>query len=131
MSIIGGLVNKYFFGLRSQPTRTYSIDTGGKIDNQESMQQAIYHILMCERYNNVIYDDDYGVELEQYLGKDIGYIRASIGRTLSEALLQDDRIKKVVINSVEKSDVDPNSCIVVFTVYTSYGNFKEKLNVLQ
>ena len=129
-SIIGAVVDKYVF-LKSQPTLTYSISTGGKIDNEEAIRQAIYHILMTERYSNPIYDHDYGIELNQYIGKDINYIRASIERTLREALLQDDRIQNVVVNRVEKSDVEVNSYIIEFTVYTSYGNFEEILNVLQ
>lgn len=115
-----------------QPNLTYKLGestVAGKItDKIESVKQAIYHILMTERYSNPIYDDDYGVELEKYQNQDIGYIQANIQQTLKEALTQDDRITDVVINSVEKIDI--NSCIVDFTVYTIYGNIEEKINVL-
>ena len=61
-----------------QPSLTYrfgNYTVAGKIDEIESVKQAVYHILMTERYSNPIYDDYYGVELEQYIGKDIGFIR--------------------------------------------------------
>ena len=115
-----------------QPSLTFnaskdSID--GKIDNLESIKQSIEHILSTERYSNPIYSDAYGVELEQYLGKDYGYLVADIETTLNDALKQDDRIKNVIVDNIEKMELD--SVKVEFTVYTIYGNVKEELNVLQ
>ena len=116
-----------------QPNLTYKLGnstvTGKITDKIESVKQAIYHILMTERYSNPIYDDDYGIELEKYQNQDFGYIQANIEQTLKEALTQDDRITDVYVNSVEKLDL--NSCLVNFTVYTIYGTIEEKLNVLQ
>ena len=43
----------------------------GFVNNLEAVKQAIYHILMTERYKYTIYDDNYGVELQQYVGKRI------------------------------------------------------------
>lgn len=116
-----------------QPDLTYrlgSTTVAGKIDKLESIKQAVYHILSTERYSSPIYDDNYGVELEQYIGKDIGYIQADIENTLREALTQDDRITNVVVNDVKKSDEQKNACVIEFTVYTIYGNYNENMSIL-
>lgn len=116
-----------------QPDLTYRLGNttvAGKIDKLESIKQAVYHILSTERYSSPIYDDDYGVELERYIGKDIGYIQADIENTLKEALTQDDRITNVVVNDVEKSDKQKNACVIKFTVYTIYGNYNENTSIL-
>ena len=115
-----------------QPDLTYRLGTDtvvGKIDKLESIKQAIYHILSVERYSNPIYDDDYGVELEQYIGADIGTVKADIENTLREALTQDDRINDVVVDSITQSG--NASCLVEFTIYTIYGNVEGEINVLQ
>ena len=52
-----------------------------------------------------------------------------IETTLNDALKQDDRIKNVIVDNIEKMELD--SVKVEFTVYTIYGNIKEELNVLQ
>lgn len=116
-----------------QPDLTYrlgSTTVAGKIDKLESIKQAVYHILSTERYSSPIYDDNYGVELEQYIGKDIGYIQADIENTLREALTQDDRITNVVVNDVKKSDKQKDACVIEFTVYTIYGNYNENMSIL-
>lgn len=116
-----------------QPNLTYRLGektVAGKINQLEAVKQSIYHILSTERYSNPIYDDDYGVELEQYIGKDIGYITADIENTLREALCQDDRITDVQVNDVSKSTEQESACVVDFTVFTIYGNIEETLNVL-
>lgn len=116
-----------------EPNLTYRLGSktiSGKIDKIESIKQSINHILSTERYSSPIYDDDYGIELEQYIGKDIHFIRASIENELREALCQDDRITDVKVNNVEKGE-QGNSCVIDFSVYTQYGVLEEEINVLQ
>ena len=117
-----------------QPVLTYRMGESaivGKItDRIESVKQSILHILSTERYSNPIYDDDYGVELEKYIGQDKGTVIADIENTLNEALTQDDRITKIKVNSITDG-VESNSLVVEFTVYTIYGEIGEVLNVVQ
>lgn len=117
-----------------QPDLTYRMGESaivGKItDRIESVKQSILHILSTERYSNPIYDDDYGVELEKYIGQDKGMVIADIENTLNEALTQDDRITKIKVNSITDG-VENNSLVVEFTVYTIYGEIGEVLNVVQ
>ena len=115
-----------------QPNLTYRLGektVAGKIDTLESVKQAVYHILSTERYSNPIYDDNYGIELEQYIGKDIGFIVANIEDTLREALCQDDRINDIQVDNVEKSSQQNNACLVEFTVFTIYGNYSDSMNI--
>ena len=123
--------NAYFV---RQPNLTYRLDgtySNGMISGLEAMKQAVYHILMTERYSNPIYDDDYGVELEQYVGKDLAYISATIEQTLREALTQDDRVQEVIVNSVAQDEKNMNVCNIEFTVMTIYGEFEGSVNVIQ
>lgn len=116
-----------------EPDLTYRLNEEtiiGKVDKMDSIKQSIYHILSTERYSSPIYDDDYGIELEQYIGKDIHFIRASIENELKEALCQDDRITDVKVNSVDEGE-QKNSCVINFSVYTEYGVLEEEINVLQ
>ena len=117
-----------------QPDLTYRMGESaivGKItDKIESVKQSILHILSTERYSNPIYDDDYGVELEKYIGQDKGTVIADIENTLNDALTQDDRITKIKVNSITDG-TESNSLVVEFTVYTIYGEIGEVLNVVQ
>lgn len=115
-----------------QPDLTYRMGektVAGRIDKIEAVKQAVYHILSTERYSNPIYDDNYGVELEKYIGQDYGVIVADIENTLREALIQDDRITDVQVNEVNKGE-EHNSCIVEFTVFTIYGNIEDSLSIV-
>lgn len=99
----------------------------GFVDNLEAIRQAIYHILMTERYAYLIYDDNYGVELEQYIGKDLDYIQATIEETLREALTYDLRILDVTVNNIEQ--IDNSTVLINFTVNTEYGDLILEVNV--
>ena len=92
--------------LISYPNKTYRCTETqiiGKIDDLKAIEQAIQHILSIERYAYLIYDDNYGVELEKYIGQDYSFLEATIEDTLREALTQDDRILDVVVTNIYKT----------------------------
>lgn len=99
----------------------------GYVDNKEAMKQAIYHILMTERYAYLIYTDNYGVELEQYIGADFNYIKTTIESTLKDALLYDLRIKDVHVTNV--TQVNTDAVLVKFTANTIYGDLQLEVNI--
>jgi hypothetical protein len=99
----------------------------GFVDNLEAVKQSIYHILSIERYAYLIYDDNYGVEFEQYIGKDFDYINATIENTLQEALLYDLRILDVSVDNIEQIDI--NKVAINFTVDTIYGNLVMEVSI--
>lgn len=99
----------------------------GYIDNLEVVKQAIYHILSVERYSYDIYSDNYGIELEQYTGRGIDYLKATIENTLQEALLIDLRIINVTVTDIITLQKD--SVQVKFNVTSIYGDLQMEVNV--
>ena len=67
----------------------------GKCDGKEGLKQAVYKILSTERYENVIYSRNYGVELKDLFGQPVKTVIALIESRIKEALIQDDRITDV------------------------------------
>lgn len=105
------------------PTRTYKIKDNrivGFTDGKEALKQAIYLILNTERYEHLIYSDDYGSELKGLIGKDRDIAESEYKRRIKEALLQDDRINNVD-NFIFKYDGD--GVLIEFTVFSIYGEF--------
>lgn len=85
----------------TQANKTYGIDFENKrilpikIDNKEALIQAIYKMLATDRYEYVIYNYDYGVELNELIGQDKLFVEAELPRRVREALIIDDRIQDV------------------------------------
>lgn len=112
------------------PSLTYRLtedEIVGNIDGIPAIQQAVYHILSTERYAYAIYDNNYGAELEKYIGWDFGYLEATIETTLRDALLQDDRITAVNVTNITKTGRD--SVLVKFVVTCTQGTFGEAITV--
>ena len=99
----------------------------GYTDDIGAIKQAIYHILATERNSYLIYDSNYGIELEQYIGSDFDYLQTTIQKTLNEALTQDLRINGVTVNQVIQTATD--NVYVDFTVYTILGNLILGVNI--
>lgn len=104
-----------------EPTKTYKIKDNrivGFCDEIEALKQAIYLILNTERYEHLIYSDDYGSELKGLIGKDKDIGESEYKRRIKEALIQDDRINNVD-NFIFKYDED--SVLIEFIVFSIYG----------
>lgn len=99
----------------------------GFVDDIEAIRQSAYHILRVERYSCLIYDDNYGVELEQYIGQDIEYIKASIKDTLQEALTQDERILSVEVTDIIQQTSD--SVLVKFIMNCDIGEIEMEVDI--
>ena len=94
----------------------------GKCDGKEGLKQAVYKILSTERYENVIYSRNYGVELKDLFGQPVKTVIALIESHIKEALLQDDRITDVdgfIFDTSQKHKVS-----VTFTVHSELGDFE-------
>ena len=105
-----------------ETSRTYKI-TGNRIrgytDGLEALKQAIYKALNTERYEYPIYSFNYGVELENLLGKDPVYVQIELKRRIRECLLRDDRITEVDNFRFEMAG-DTIKC--TFDVHSIFGN---------
>lgn len=112
------------------PTKTYKIKDNrivGFCDGIEALKQVIYLILNTERYEYLIYSDDYGSELKGLIGKDKDIAESEYKRRIKEALIQDDRINNVD-NFIFKYDGD--NVIIEFIVFSIYGEFSMSKEVL-
>jgi len=104
------------------PSYTYLIKNGhimSMTDGREAMVQAVDKILRTERFVYPIYDDQYGNDFEELLGKDFDYAEVEVDRMLTEALEADDRVTDVSIDSIAK--IDSTTLKVVGSCETIYG----------
>jgi len=105
-----------------ETSRTYKI-AGNRIqgytDNLQALQQAIYKVLNTERYEYPIYSFNYGIELENLIGKDPVYVQIELKRRIRECLLRDDRITEVD-NFKFEFNGDQLKC--TFDVHSIFGN---------
>ena len=106
-----------------ETSRTYKI-TGNRIqgytDGLEALKQAIYKVLNTERYEYPIYSFNYGIELENLIGKDLIFAQIELKRRIRECLLKDDRITEVDNFQFEVNE-DEIKC--TFDVHSIFGNF--------
>lgn len=116
------------YSIIESPTKTYKMDIEdnkrylrikGYTDERKAMEQAIYKILLTERYQYLIYSWNYGIELKDLFGKSIPYCSVELERRIEEALLQDDRITKVY--DFEFDNPEFETVFVKFKVDTIFG----------
>ena len=124
--VINEVISDYEEALLS--SKTYKLDLDkkritGYIDREEAIKQYVQKLLMTERVTYSVYGTEeginYGVELQRFIGQNISFIKSDIERTISEALLQDERILQVtdfVIGELNGDMLD-----VSFTVSTVFG----------
>lgn len=110
-----------------QPTLTYRMDREkeyikGRTDDIEAMKQAVYKILMTERYGSIIYSGDYGIELADLFGQPVSYVCPELERRITEALLWDRRIENV--DNFEFDLSKKGVVSVRFIVHTIFGGFE-------
>jgi len=103
----------------SRTYKLYSDKIQGYTDGLEALKQAIYKVLNTERYEYPIYSFNYGIELEDLLGKDPVYVQIELKRRIRECLLRDDRITEV---DNFKFEVNGDEIKCTFDVHSIFGN---------
>lgn len=98
----------------------------GTIDQLQAVEQAVFLILTTERYQWLIFSWNYGVELQNLIGKDPEYCIPEIERRIREALLQDDRITAVENFQFE---LNKKKVLTTFTAISIYGGITTTLEV--
>ena len=119
------------FTFVTYPGTTYKLDfdkktINGHTDGKDALRQAIRKILSTERYDSIIYSWNYGIELKDLIGRPKSYVLAELPRRITEALMQDDRVKEVSGFSFE---TEGNKVAVTFSVRTTEGDIGERLVV--
>lgn len=105
-----------------ETSRTYKLSGDkiqGYVDGLEALKQAIYKVLNTERYEYPIYIFNYGIELENLIGKDPVYVQIELKRRIRECLLRDDRIAEAD-NFKFEFNGDQLKC--TFDVHSIFGN---------
>lgn len=125
-------VNLTELELNVQASKTYKLDLdkkriNGYVDNEDAIMQAVMKILNTERYAYVIYSSEYGVELERLIGADLDFVISDLKRTITEAILADDRMISITDFSIEKSGL--NSLQTSFVVNSIFGSRHISLGV--
>lgn len=113
--------------ITEQPTMTHRMNREkeyikGKTDETEAMKQAVYKILMTERYGSIIYSGDYGIELADLFGQPVSYVCPELERRITEALIWDKRIENV--DNFEFDLSKKGVVSVRFIVHTIFGSFE-------
>lgn len=111
-----------------QTSKTYYLNTekntiSNFCDGIEAMKQTIYCILNTERFENIIYSWNYGIELKHLIGENTTFVIPELQRVITEALLQDTRI--IEVNNFE-FEVKNNAIAVKFNVITTMGEIKSE-----
>ena len=119
------------FSAARDPGFTFKLDiergrVKGTTDEKDALLQAIYLVLNVQRYAYPIYSRNYGVELEDLIGKSKDYVMSESKRRITEALIQDDRITGVTGWDFETGK---KTITVHFTVNTIYGDIAAEKEV--
>lgn len=92
-----------------EPSRTWRLDfesgrIGGFIDGDEAIRQYIRKAIQTARNRYLIYDGDYGSELEDLLGRSVtpDLLDVELPRLVRESIEYDDRIASVTNIEVER-----------------------------
>lgn len=106
----------------TMPSLTWKIneekaEVRGETDELDAMRQAISKILRTERYRYEIYDQNYGVELEELYGKNMTYVIPELKRRMEDALLADDRVTAVTDFSFQEEEGSVTAAFVVHTIF--------------
>lgn len=118
--------------VETQPSKNYKMHIKddiihGTCDNLDAMVQIIYKILNTERYTYPIYSWNYGIELSDLIGEPVSYVCAELERRITEALIQDDRIKSV--SDFEFDTSKKKEVVCTFVVHTIFGNVESEKGV--
>lgn len=114
-----------------QPSHTFKLNSDsvrGYVDELEAVKQAVYKLLLTERYEHIIYSGDYGVETLDLFGQPAAYVCAELERRVEEALMSDDRIESV---SGFEFDISKKGEVhAKFNVKTVFGNVDAEKTVM-
>lgn len=120
-----------------EPTyRTYRMDFKNKriigmTDGIEAASQSMFKALQTRRFAYLIYDDQYGCDVFNKIGKlslTPSYLDNDIPAMIEDAFLNDETIQG--ISDLEYEIIDGDSLVIQFAVSTIFGdaNFEGVIN---
>lgn len=110
---------------------SFRYDAAGKyivVTRNEAIKVWIYKLLKTERYRYIAYYDDYGLELEKYIGKvpNDGISSSAVYADIKEAVLANPYI--LAVNNVRFSK-ESKKLVIQMEYETVYGTDKIRLGV--
>lgn len=118
------------FSIETEPSLTYAMKFTdeenredrfvGKIDETSAIEQAILKLVNTERYGYEIYSWDYGIELNDLVGKQIPYVMSELKERITDAVTADDRIES--IEDFEITQIDRHVLLCTFTAVTAHDD---------
>jgi hypothetical protein len=115
------------------PSKTYRLnfkteEIEGIIDDDEAILQFIQKAIMTARSRFFIYDDQYGCELEDIIGKNVSgeLLEEEVTRLIKEAIEYDDRIESASNFVIERAG---DQLQVTFNVVLTNGKVLEGVGV--
>lgn len=114
------------------PTRTYYVDQTtkrivGMADGQKVMQQAVEIILSVGRFRWGIYTPYFGMQWDNLIGQNPGFVASELQRRLKDAFGVDNRILGI---SDFTYTVSGDTLTASFVVNTVYGDVQKILDVV-
>ncbi len=91
------------------------------------MKQAIFLILSTPRFRHMIFSWNYGHELSDIFGEDTALAKCEAKRLITEALMQDERIRSA--DGFEFAAPEKGVLSVSFTVNTVFGELEQSVEV--
>jgi len=108
----------------------------GYVDGMAAIRQDIFHIVSTERlqrrpdgtvWGYPIYGENYGIELRQFIGMSFEYFNVRIEQVFTDALMQDNRIREVILIRTEQPH--PRIAFAEFEVGTIAGKLRFSFSV--
>lgn len=112
------------------PSLTYTFDQvnnrilRAKIDQIDAIKQFVSKTLQTIRYEDLMYSNFYGSEVESLVGTSPDFARTEFPRLVKEALIFDDRITQVSGFQIE---IIANELRASFIVQSIFGAIEEAL----
>lgn len=110
-----------------EPSKTYALLDGrivGTVDGDDAIKQYVAKAIRTARNRFLIYNDEYGCELEDLIGANVTreLLEDEIPRVITEALIYDDRIASVGSFVISNTG---DSVFIKFTVTLTTGQTVE------
>lgn len=124
----GNIPDSFKINNELETSRTYQLlkdKTQGYINHLEALRQVILKVLATEQYEYPIYSFDYGISLEDLVGKDLAYVSIELQRRITECLLEDERIISVDQFTFDVSEDELSCSFIVKTIYGELDIVKE------
>ena len=117
--------------IQEYPSFTWIADRrAGRItstgDGLEAVKQAVEIILNADRFQWQIYSPYFGMQWENLIGRDPGYVASELQRRMKDAFSTDGRISGIEDFTYS---TDGDSLTASFTIRTIYGDIQQEVRI--